>query len=80
MKEFAPAPKHLPVTVSVYFPSKDIRFNSILLNPTDTVKHLREMLAEKVRVLFGRLHLLTARSSSRWATPCSGGRQTRSSL
>jgi len=48
MIEFAPSPALLPVPVSIIIPSKDIRFNKIILNSNDTVKDLREVLKERL--------------------------------
>jgi len=48
MKNFAPAPEYLPITVTVQVPSKNIQFPNMVISPTDTVVQVREQIIQKM--------------------------------
>jgi len=48
MKNFAPPPQFLPVTITVQVPSKNVQFPKVLLNPTDTAVEIRQIISQKM--------------------------------
>jgi hypothetical protein len=48
MKNFAPAPEYLPVSLTIQIPSKNVQFPNIMINPTDTAAQVRNKVMEKM--------------------------------
>lgn len=43
MKGAAPTPEFLPVSVDIHIQDKDVKMRSILIQPTDTLKELKDV-------------------------------------
>jgi len=48
MKNFAPPPQYLPVSLTIQVPSKNIQFTNIVINPTDTAVEIRDIITQKM--------------------------------
>jgi len=48
MKNYAPPPQFLPVTITIQVPSKNIQFPKVILNPTDTAVEIRQTITQKM--------------------------------
>jgi len=46
MSSFAPARSFLPITISIYIPSKDLRFKNITLKNTDSIQDVKELIKQ----------------------------------
>ncbi|KAL6053334.1 RING-type domain-containing protein, variant 4 [Balamuthia mandrillaris] len=49
MKEHMPAPRFLPVTVSLVVPHKRVRFDNVVLKPTDALVDVKLLLVERLQ-------------------------------
>jgi hypothetical protein len=43
MKDVAPSPEFLPVSVDIHVQDKDMKIKGIIIKPTDTLKELKEV-------------------------------------